>query len=260
MITLRLSVSLVALGASLAGPSRTLDAQEVVDSVVVARYIPQWSVGSVSVQLGAAHLGLDELNTMLAAHERPAFSTDAATFGVSAYARFDRFVIGGSGETALPQRATQGSWKNRISFGSATVDAGIALVDRPRLLVQSLASIGVRRSSLRMEQSDDVAYDDVVRDPARGTSLSTTSALAGVAVAAELRFVTRATGAFSIGVRAGISHPFGSPATRAGESSVSDSPHESTGRYLRLSIGKPIGRKRDAVRALSTALLSIVTQ
>lgn len=260
MITIRLTISLVALGASLAGPSRTVGGQELADSVVVPRYIPRWSVGAVSVQLGTAHLGLDELNTMLAAHERPAFSTDAATFGVSAYARFDRFIIGGSGETALPQRATQGGWKNRISFGSAMLDAGIALVDRPRLFVQSLASIGVRRSSLRMEQRDDVAYDDVLRDPARGSSLSSTSALAGIGMAAELRLATRATGAFSIGVRAGISRPFGSPATRAGENSVSDAPRESSGRYLRLSIGKPIGRKRDAVRALSTALLSIVTQ
>lgn len=260
MITIRFIISLVALGATLAGPSRTVGGQEVHDSVVVARYIPRWSVGSVSVQLGMAHLGLDELNTMLATHERPAFSTDVATVGISAYARFDRFVIGGSGETALPQRESQGDWKNRISFGSATVDAGFALVDRPRILVQPTVSIGVRRSSLRMERSDDVPYDDVVRDPARGSSLSTTSALAGVGMSAELRFATRAMGSFSIGLRAGISRPFGSPATRAGESSVSDAPREASGRYARLTFGKPIGRKRDAARALSTALLSIVTQ
>ena len=212
------------------------------------------------MQLGAAHLALGELNSMLTAHERPAFSTDVATLGISAYARFDRFLIGGSGETALPQRASSAGWKNRIGFGSATIDAGIALVDRPRLLVQSQLSLGLRKSSLRMERSGDVPYDDVVRDPARGTSLSTTRALAGIGMAAEFRFATRATGAFAIGVRAGISQPFGSPATSTGESSVSDAPREGTGRYLRLSIGKPIGRKRDIVQALSTALLSIVTQ
>lgn len=260
MIALRLTISLVALSAGLAGPTHSVAGQEVADSVVVARYRPRWSVGSVSVQLGAAHLALGELNSMLTAHERPAFSTDVATLGVSAYARFDRFLIGGSGETALPQRESSPGWKNRIAFGSATIDAGIALVDIPRLLVQTQASIGVRRSSLRMERSDDVPFDDVVRDPARGASLSTTSALAGLGVAAELRLATRTTGSFAIGVRAGISRPFGSPVASAGESSVRDAPREGTGRYLRLSIGKPIGRKRDVVQALSTALLSIVTQ
>lgn len=260
MHLLRSIVSLTVLGVSLASATRSATCQEQPDSMMVARVTPRWSIGSVSFQLGAAHLGLDELNGTLAANARPAFSTDVATIGISAYARFGRLVIGGSGESALPQRASTPAWNNTISFGSATLDAGIALVDRPHLLVQSQLSIGVRKSSLRMEQSGDFPYVDGVRDPARGVALSSLGALAGVGVVAELRFRTRTTGAFAIGMRAGIARPLGDPVTSAGESSVTGTPRESAGRYLRLSIAKPIGRRRDIVSALSTAMLSIITQ
>lgn len=260
MQILRSFVSLTALGMGIAGQPHTVAGQERADSIMVERVTPRWTVGSIDFQLGTAHLGLDELNGTLTGASRPAFSTDVATVGLAAYARFGRFMLGGTGETALPQSSSALGWRNKVSFGSASLDAGVALLDRPRFLLHTQLSIGIRTTTLRMEQRGDFTYNDGVRDPARGLELSSVSGLAGAGLMAELRFSTRTTGDFAIGLRAGVTRPLGSPAAWAGESTVTGAPQESTGRYVRLSIGKPIGRRREIVSALSTAMLSLLTQ
>jgi hypothetical protein len=250
-----LVVSFAALGAS----SRGAVGQGQPDSIMVERVTPRWSTGSLNVQIGTARLGLAELNESMQSNGRPAFSTKVATIGVSGYTRFGRIVLGVGGESALPQREMSAGWISKISFGSAMVDAGIAAIDRPGLLVYPQVSLGLRKTSLRMERSGDFTYDEGVQDPARGVALSSRSALAGFGLVAEGHWTTRRTGSFSVGARAGVVQPFGGPGTSAGESSVTGTPREASGRYLRLSIGKPIGKKRDMMSGLSTALLSIIT-
>lgn len=259
MPLLRRSLSFVLAVVALFAQTRPSAGQERTDSVMVARVTPRWSTGSVRVQLGAAHLGLDALNASLVANGRPAFSRDVATFGISASARFGRLVVGGSGESGLPQRTTTPDWLNRVAFGSATADLGVAVLESPRFSVQPQLSFGLRRTRLSMERRGDFPYDDGIREPGRSVSMSTTSAMAGVGLLAELRLTARNVGEFSLGVRAGIARPLGTPAASAGSSTVTDAPRESTGRYLRLTLGKPLGRRRDVVGALSTSLLSIVT-
>lgn len=246
----------LAVAAIIPHPAAAQDA----DSVMVARTIPRWSSGAISFQVGAAHMGLNAFNDAMTANGRPAFSTDAATVGVAGYARFGRLVIGGSGETALPQRKSSSGWNNRVTFGSATFDAGVAVLDQPRVHVQSFASFGLRTTSLRMEQRGDLVFTDGVRNPARNLELSSINALAGAGVAAEVRFATQRTGAFSLGIRAGFARPLGGPSMRAGESTVSGAPREAAGQYLRFSISKPIGRRREVTSALSTAILSLLTR
>lgn len=251
-------LTLLVLGLAVA--SRLADCQEPADSVMVARYTPRWTIGAIGVQLGAAHLGLGELNGTLTANGRPAFSTDIATFGLAASARFGRIALGGSSESALPQRASAAGWVNRISFGSATLDAGYVVLDGARFVVQPQLSLGVRYSSMRLEQRGDLAYEDGVRDPARSLDMTTMHAMAGVGIAAELRLSTRTTGAFAIGIRAGITRPLGSPAAWSGERAVTGAPRESDGRYLRLAVSRPIGRRREIVSTLSTAMFSLLAQ
>lgn len=260
MNTLRFIVPLTALAVTLAGQAGVVNGQERTDSVMVERITPRWTTGFISTQLGTANLGLSELNGTLAANGRPTFSRDVVTIGVSASVRFGRFMMGGTGESALPQRATSRGWVNTVSFGSALLDAGYALVERPRFTLQPQISFGIRKTSLRIQQQGDFPYEDGVREPARGLAVSSFSALAAAGVAAELRFSTRTAGDFAVGLRAGFARPLGAPAAWAGESSVTGAPRESAGRYLRLSIAKPIGRRRDIMGAFSTAALSILTQ
>jgi len=260
MYTSRVVVSMFALVLGLTISISIADCQEPSDSVMVKRDTPRWTTGSITVQSGGARLGLGELNATLTANGRPAFSTNVATFGLSGYARFGRLVLGGSSETALPQRRSSAGWRSTVSFGSAMLDAGYAIVDVPRLLVYPQVSLGLRQTSLRLERSGNFSYDDGVNDPARGVAMSSLGVLSGLGVVAEMRLATRLTGAFAIGLRAGLVQPLGGAATLAGESNVTGTPREGTGRYLRLSIAKPIGKRRDTLGALSTAMLSLLTR
>ncbi len=232
--------------------------QDQPDSVMVAHATPGWTIGSVNIQLGTAGLGWAELNGTLSANGRPTFSTSVATIGVAGYARFGRLLIGGGGESALPQRQVSSGWTNKIKFGSAMLDAGYVVIDGSRLTMYPQVSIGLRATSLTVQRTGDFTYNDGVRDPARGVEMSSLSALAGVGFVAESHLSTSRTGAFSIGVRAGLVTPIGAPGTLFGESTVSGAPHEESGWHLRLTIGKPIGKRRDVVSALSTALVSII--
>ncbi|MHB1312589.1 MAG: hypothetical protein ACYC3L_11295 [Gemmatimonadaceae bacterium] len=260
MCTPRLIVSLAALVLGLTGSISIAAGQEPSDSVMVARVTPRWTTGSINVQSGAARLGLSELNATLVANGRPAFSTDVATFGISGYARFGRLVLGGSSESALPQRRSSAGWRSTVSFGSAMLDAGIVLVDAPHLLVYPQVSLGMRMTSLRIAQRGDFSYDEGTANPARGVSMSSLGALSGLGVVAEMRLASRLTGDFAIGLRAGLVQPMGGAATLANESTVTGTPREGPGRYLRLSIGKPIGKRRDTLGALSTAMLTLITR
>jgi hypothetical protein len=252
-------VSLIAVAAALvACVSQPSGCQSQPDSVKAERAASSWSIGALSVQVGPAQLGLDDFNANLTANGRPGFGNDVRTFGLSGYARFGRLTIGGSTERSMPQRNAQGGWISKVSFGSAMVDAGMVLAESKWLTVHPQVSLGLRTSSLSIEQEGDFTYESGVQDPARSVSLSSKSMLAGASVVAEMHFETRMLGKFSLGVRAGIVSPLGTATTSAGESVVSGTPVEQSGRYMRLTIGKSVGRRGDVVSALGTALLSIV--
>jgi hypothetical protein len=252
------TLALVALAHGIMGLSHVAIGQDRPDSVMVAIATPRWTTGSLNVQFGVAGLGLDELNGTLTANGRPPFSTSTATIGIAGYARFGRLLVGVGGESALPQRDEAAGWTTRVSFGSAMVDAGYVILDRSRLIVYPHVSIGVRATSLTVQRVGDFTFTDGVRDPARGVELSSRGALAGVGLVAETHLTTSRTGDFSIGVRAGLVTSVGAPGTIAGERTVSGAPHEASGWHVRLTVGRPIGRRRNVVSALSTALVSLL--
>jgi hypothetical protein len=233
-------------------------AQESGDSVKVLRVRPSWSNGSVNFQLGATQLGLDAMNDRMTLGGRPAFALSAPTFGISGYARFGRILLGGSGESAIPSRELSPGWVSKITFGSALANAGIAMVETKHVMLAPQVGLGVRKTSLRMERSGDYAYDEAIQDPARGIAMSSIAGVWQFGMVTELRAKTRVTGDFSIGMRAGMSLPFGGPATSAGEARVHDAPREDAGHYLALSFGKPIGAKSQVIKTMSSTLLSFV--
>jgi|GEM_PF-5272922 len=254
MFTQRISTLVLTIGAGLSLSSSLVTAQAHPD-VPAPR---SWSTGALSVQFGVDRLGLTELNKTMTANGRPAFASEAGTVGISGYARFGRVLIGGTGETAIPQRELAAGFINKIWYGSAAIDAGYALFNLPMLMVAPQASFGMKHSVLQMERGGDFTFDHGVNDPARGLRMSSWRAMAGYGIVSELRLRTRATGDFSIGLRGGYSTPVGGAHTAAGESAVSGAPSEESGSYLRLSIGKPIGKRRNALSVLSTVLIPLM--
>jgi hypothetical protein len=166
-------------------------------------------------------------------------------------------MIGAGGESALAQRVESPDWISKISFGSATLDAGLAIVDASGTLIAPQVSLGVRNTSLRMHRPGDFTYDQGVQDPARGVAFATREWLLGYGIVAERR-LGLGSRQFSIGVQAGVAQPFGGPATLAGESRVHRTPRQESGRYLRMSIARPIGGRRDISTVVLGALLSMI--
>jgi hypothetical protein len=255
----RLLAVLLVLVHTTVGMPRRADCQSSAGTAADSAPTPSWSIGAVSVQFGAARLGLGELNQSLSTGGRPEFSQNTATLGLSGYARFGRFVIGGGGETALPQRNNVGGWVTKVAFGSATVDAGAVLIEAPHFMLYPELSLGVRGTLLRLQKNEDFSYDDAVRDPERSVNLSSVGVIAGAGIVAEARFSAPRLGEFSIGLRAGSTQPLGRPGVRSGESSITGAPREGNGWYTRLTIGRPVAMRRDIMGAISTSLLSLLT-
>lgn len=255
MLTSRLA-SRAALLLALAGAS-TAAAQTQSDTTMVPRVRPRWTNGAFMLRAGSAHLGIGALNESFARNGRPQFASDVATVGFSGYARFGRLMLGGGGESALGSRIASPEWISKIGFSSATLDAGVVAVDASGMLIAPQLSLGVRRTSLRMERPGDFTYDEGVQNPARGVALSTSQGLIAMGIVVERHLRVR-TSQLSIGVQAGVAQPFGGPKTYAGESQVHGTPRQATGRYLRFTIGKPLGGRRDVLGAVSGAVLSMI--
>lgn len=219
---------------------------------------PQWTVGATQFRGGSMDLGLERLNADLSRNGRPTFSSSIPSVGVSTYARHGRMLVGASVEGTLSRRGVQDGWVTKLSASAATLDAGMALIDASRFFVYSMASLGLRSTSLHFEHRGDFTYDDGLGDPARGVDLSSRGGIAQLGVSAEWRFDTRIAGRFALAVQMGTTQPLGSPSTSAGENRVSQTPNPTSGRYIRIAFNKPLARRARAFDTAGAALLSML--
>jgi hypothetical protein len=256
MLVVRITTYAAAVTTALATACSPAAAQ----SATVPDSSPNWSTGSLRVEFGSDRLGVTDLNRTMAANGRPEFGTTLGTIGLSGYARYGRALVGGTGETALPQRNVESGWINKLWYGAATGDLGVVAVETSRFIVYPQVSLGVRHRVLQLEQAGDFSYDDGVAGPARSVRMSTWRALAGYGVVAEWRTNSRLTGPISLGARAGYSTPMGGGHTVSGESTVNRVPGEGAGGYVRFAIGKPIGRRGSAASVLSSVLVPLVAR
>jgi hypothetical protein len=257
MNTFRVISRTIAATAFLAAGCETAAAQSGRDTTTVT---PRWTTGSFRIEFGADRLGITALNKTMSTSGRPQFDDQLATIGISGSARYGRVLVGGTGETALPQRNLSAGWINKLWYGTASAELGLVALETPMFVVYPQASIGVRHRVLRMEQAGDFSYDVAVTNPTRGVSMSTWRAIAGYGVVAEWRLATRITGPMSLGVRGGYATPLGGGHTTSGESTVSDTPGEGSGGYVRFSVGKPLGKRRNVASVLSSVLVPLVVR
>lgn len=221
---------------------------------------PSWSVGGAYLRFGTTRLGVGALNDVLTRNGRPAFAEAASMAGFSAHARFGRLMLGATGETSLPHRRVAGGWFSQLSAGLATFDAGVAVYQSHGTLVAPMASIGVRRTGLRLEQQGEFTYDDGVAHPARGVTLSSRSGVTQAGLLLEQRFRAPRVGQLAVSAQVGVSAPFGGASTFAGENRVGQSPTLQSGGYARIAIGKPIARRGEALNSAFVALLSMISR
>lgn len=225
------------------------------DTTATADRARTWARGAVHTRIGSAQFGRGALNDLLAAQSRPTFSNTVATIGVGSYARRGRWLVGASVETAIPERHADGGWVTRLSGGIATLDAGIAAIDRPQAMLSVTLGLGARQSRLRLERQADFEFRDGLADPGRGVELNSVGGVAQLGIQWEWRLALRSGRRFAVGAQGGVLQPIGAPATSAGESRVEGAPGQSAGGFLRVGVGTPIKGGRDAFAALGSLLL-----
>ena len=219
---------------------------------------PSWSVGAAYLRVGTTRLGLGAFNDVLTRYGRPAFAEGASMIGFSAHARMGRLLLGATGETSLLHRRVDSGWMTQLSAGLATIDAGVAVYERGATMIATTASLGVRKTGLRLEAQGDFSYDDGVSNPARGVTLSSRSGVAQTGLLLEQRVRAPRIGAIALSAQVGVSAPFGGGTTVAGESRVAGTPAPQSGAYVRIAVGKALRQRGDALNAVAAALVSMV--
>ncbi|MDD9964813.1 MAG: hypothetical protein OXR73_01205 [Myxococcales bacterium] len=160
--------------------------------------------------LGAAFLDLSSLNDRLRAagyeeYERPITLIGGEARGVTE----SGFVAGIHGAAFIPPSGDgPGAARTRLRGGFIALDLGMALIHTRSLLLTVTAGLGGYGLSLSIDSDEDVPFDDVLADPARGSELTTGGFLGMLTVGFDGRLPVGEVeegyqGFFTLGVRAG---------------------------------------------------------
>lgn len=204
-----------------------------------------WDSGSVALRVGTAHLGISELNQLMARNGRGSLPSDVATIGFTAHRRLGRFVLAGEADWALPRSRSDNGMRSALSQQSFSVGVGLVIVEVGGISIFPVGSVGLRRAALSMQEIGDFTFDEGLANPGRGVEMSSLGGIARTGLTAERRFAFGRTGPFSISVEGGVARPFGGTWTTAGENRVTAVPGEKSGSFFRLGIGRPLGKGTD---------------
>jgi hypothetical protein len=109
----------------------------------------------------------------------------------------------------------------------------------------TIGSIDVEMSSAHLGL-DALDYTAPVHDPALRMALLANGPFKEFGVGFKRQFHTQRTGAFSIGMKAGVVLPLAHPVISVSDVAVNDALRDRVRRYLRLYVGKPIGKRHRA--------------
>jgi hypothetical protein len=135
--------------------------------------------------LGAGFFNLSELEDRLKDDGYGELSPVISIVGGEGHAVFDSgFLVGARGGALISPESegARGGGTARITGGFGMADFGFALVHTRPVLLSLSAGIGGYGYSIELGDSESAAFDDVLADPARGTSLSTGGLLGSLTV------------------------------------------------------------------------------
>lgn len=126
---------------------------------------------------GYAQVQLDELNGRLAGLPEPytPVSEDLALFGGGLHGRIDRFILGVEVATMHSlEDADMGDERSASLAGmTGTFALGFSIVQSRSFDFYPLLQLGATSATLDVEQRADPAWNDVLADPGRSSSLTT---------------------------------------------------------------------------------------
>lgn len=161
-------------------------------AAAVALFIPAtlFADGDRSIQAGIAlgamsNRGIEDLNDRLASQGYPEFKTGYGTLGGILRLRFDRLMIGveGHGYRSQPEKA--GTRELTLSGGYCILEAGYDLYRSGGFRIFPLIGIGGGTTRLHIYETQDVAFNDLLANPGRESSVNYGSMIVNASIAAE---------------------------------------------------------------------------
>jgi hypothetical protein len=216
-----------------------------------------WRVGTAYLTAGGNGLPLGVLDTRLRAAGLPGAPTGAASVGSGAYAVVARrVVVGASGHVLMAGRSEHAGWQTRVGGGYALGELGIAAVATSRTLIAVTGGFGASRVTARIRPLAGGRFDSVAVAPRRSLELGSHTMLAHAGLMADHAVRWRGGRTVVVGLRAGWMGDVGDSRWRADDAALSGGPTVAPrGAYARLTVGAPLGRRRDALLpALGPAL------
>ncbi len=201
---------------------------------------------------GTSFLELDKLNDALTAQGYPSFSTQLFSMGGGGHAFIGRIVLGGQGHALFSKSkdVVIGStpYKTSLSAGIGMFDLGYVVTPPGRLKVFPMVGIGGGGMEMTIVEKQPPAFEEILKNPARGANLSMGIFLLNFALGLDYLVVTGrdkgGMGGLVLGLEVGYTFTPFFAAWSADEIEITGGPDTGvTGPYVRLKIGG--GGRRD---------------
>jgi len=157
--------------------------------------------------LGLQHVGLSGLNGPMVSQGYTRFGETFFLMGGGGLTVIDRFIIGGEGLALFDRTATRGPVKARVNAGCGFFDVGYIFWRRPDFRTYGLLGLGGGGWTLRITESADAPFEDVLANPGRSSMLTSGMFLVSLSAGADwlvrLGGDERGEGGMSFGLRAG---------------------------------------------------------
>jgi hypothetical protein len=238
MKPIRIATLLMALCAPLAAAAVFLPA-----APLSAGDLDSYSFGGFSV--GAQWLGISDLNEGLSANGFETFKDPVSSWGFESYYVLNgRFVFGGELQF-FRDKTSNTTYDQKLNGYWGFLNFGYKVIGKPRngFHVYPLAGLGASRMGLRLTESVDLNFSDILADPKRETNLRKWDFLGQAAIGADYTFGSQwggddAGGGFMLGLRAGYQFSFTDSKWQMHEMDVQGDPQAGmSGFYIRVVLG-----------------------
>lgn len=255
----RIAYRLVGVAATFAAATTTLFAQPTTDDAAV---LPP--IAGISIQGGQIGLGSSAFNQQLALQGRGLLKKSVVTLGVESWMRWDHIMLLAGSHTYLPVRASATNYTTETSGAYGTLDLGLPLIIRKKLLVYPMAGLGLSTTSVTLRRNGTVDFITNFRDISsiggRNVDITARRYQAHVGVGLDRVFQPQWPNLLmSFGLRAGYMGGLGTPSWRSGPERVIGAPSLGLdGAYVRLTLGGVLGKRRYAAIPMVGSLLPYI--
>jgi len=255
----RSACRLLGAAATLAASAPTLVAQRAAADTAL---LPP--IAGISIQGGQIGLGSSAFNQQLALQGRGLLKTNVVTLGVESWMRWDHVMLLAGSHTYVPVRASATNYTTETSGAYGTLDLGLPLIIRKKLLVYPLAGLGLSTTSVTLRRNGAVDFITNFRDISsiggRNVDITARRYQGHVGLGLDRVFQPQWPNLLmSLGLRAGYMGGLGTPTWRSGPERVIGAPELGLeGAYVRLTLGGVLGKRRYAAIPMVGSLLPYI--